>query len=121
MSAIPAEMVVTTAVTVLTGLVVTALYRKVEGFVERERGRSERIEGKLDVMTKALASVMRSDLIHKSQKYIYQIKHATPEEKSSWHAEWQQYKGLGADGYIDLMAERVMSLPEVPEGGDSDG
>ena len=68
----------------------------------------------------ALASVMRSDLITKAQRHIWELRWATPEEKLSWHAEWQQYHDLGADGYIDSMAEMVLSLPERPpkdEGG----
>ena len=62
----------------------------------------------------ALASVMRSDLITKAQRHIWELRWATPEEKLSWHAEWQQYHDLGADGYIDSMAEMVLSLPERP-------
>lgn len=62
----------------------------------------------------ALASVMRSDLITKAQRHIWELHWATPEEKLSWHAEWQQYHDLGADGYIDSMAEMVLSLPERP-------
>lgn len=68
-------------------------------------------QGKSDM---ALASVMRSDLIHKAQKYVYEIEWATAEEKSSWAEEWKQYKGLGADGYIDGISARVFDLPEVP-------
>ena len=68
-------------------------------------------QGKSDM---ALASVMRSDLIHKAQKYVYEIKWATAEEKSSGAEEWEQYKGLCADGYIDGISARVFDLPEMP-------
>lgn len=87
---------------------------------ERERDhaqlmqRLDAIDRTIGVQNAALASVMRSDLIHKAQKYIFELHWATPEEVSSWHQEYLEYHSLGADGFIDGIAKQVMSLPTVP-------
>ena len=94
--------------------------RHEERKAERERdhrqlmARLDEQDRKLDLLFSAQACTMRSDLVHKAQKYIYELHWATPEEVSSWNAEWEEYRALGADGYIDGIAKQVLALPTVP-------
>ena len=69
---------------------------------------------KLDLLVNLQAKTTRSDLIHKGQKYVRDLKWATEEEISSWMDEWEGYKSLGADGYINNLAKKVMDLPTAP-------
>jgi anti-sigma-K factor RskA len=68
----------------------------------------------LDLLVALQSNTTRSDLIHKANKYTRELGWATQEEITSWVAEWEPYKKLGADGYIDGMASKVMDLPTEP-------
>lgn len=108
---------------VACGLVLAGLYSQAKAEKHRvERDAKQREiarrmaeqDHKLDLLVNLQAKTTRSDLIHKGQKYVRDLKWATEEEISSWMDEWEGYKSLGADGYINNLAKKVMDLPTTP-------
>lgn len=97
---------------IATASITAAQHRREER--EALAGRLDHQDEQLGLMVRLQASIARSDLIHKAQKYVNELHWATPEEIGSWVAEWEDYKALGADGFIDNLASKVMGLPTEP-------
>ena len=110
MMPVPPSVIVTTAITTLTGLLVTALYRKLAGYIEHSGEWRTQTDKKLDVVTGALQTTMRADLAHLYEKYMTRG-WLTAEEHAAWHDMHARYSGLGPNGLIDSYGERLDQLP----------
>lgn len=87
------------------------------------RGRVEnRLDGqdeKIMSMLKSQVTQMRSDVIHRTHRYLDDLGMASVEEKDAFWAEYEEYCELceqyGIDNdFVDELAQRVMALPERP-------
>lgn len=87
------------------------------------RGRVEnRLDGqdeKIMSMLKSQVTQMRSDVIHRTHRYLDDLGMASVEEKDAFWAEYKEYCDLceqyGIDNdFVDELAQRVMALPERP-------
>lgn len=87
------------------------------------RGRVEnRLDGqdeKIMSVLKAQVTQMRSDVIHRTHRYLDDLGMASVEEKDAFWAEYEEYCELceqyGIDNdFVDELAQRVMALPERP-------
>ena len=87
------------------------------------RGRVEnRLDGqdeKIMSMLKSQVTQMRSDVIHRTHRYLDDLGMASVEEKNAFWAEYEEYCELceqyGIDNdFVDELAQRVMALPERP-------
>ena len=120
---VPPSVIVTTAITTLTGLLVTALYRKLAGYIDHSgewRASVDRRMKEQDTTIKVVltmqCSQVRSDLVHKAHRYIDDIGRASTEEKDAFWAEFEDYQRIcEANGitnhFIDALANQVMALP----------
>ena len=66
---------------------------------------------KLDSLTDATQTTMRTTLLHYVEKYLTRG-WLTPEERASLYDMHQKYSALDANGYIDGYIARVMALPD---------
>lgn len=101
----PFDIVTTTAITTLTGLAVTALWRA----GSRLFGALRDIDSKLDTLTEATQTTMRATLIHNAEKY-FERGWITPEERASWCDMHDRYSALGANGLIETYREKINRL-----------
>lgn len=90
---------------------------------EAWRGRVEeglaQQSAKTDVLMAAVASTMRSDIIHKCHRYLDDMGMAGTEEKRALHAQWEDYHGLCEansikNHFVDGLVAQVMALPNRP-------
>lgn len=110
MPTIPLSVILTTGITTLTGLLVTALYRKLVGYIEHSGEWREKTDRKLDTLTSATQTTMRATLIHNAEKY-FERGWLTPEEFAAWHDMHRKYSALNANGLIDSYGDRLAQLP----------
>lgn len=111
MPGIPADLMWTTAVTTITGLVVTAMYRKLGAYTADSARWRKQVDGQLDALANATQTTMRTDLIHTYEKYVTRG-WITPEERAAWHDMHAKYSKLNANGLIDSYARRLEALPD---------
>lgn len=71
----------------------------------------ERMDGKIDALTDATQTTMRTELLHMSEKYLTRG-WVTPEERAALMDMHEKYAALNANGYIDSYMERVAELPD---------
>ena len=109
MGAVPLDLMVTTAITTLTGLVVGALYRKLAGYIDRSDSWRRGVDAKLDTQMSALQTTMRATLIHNAEKY-FERGWITPEERASWCDMHDRYSALGANGLIETYRHKIDRL-----------
>lgn len=115
MPTVPLSVIITTALTTLTSLLVTALYRKLVAYITSSGEWRRSADKRINIINESLVCVMRGDLIHKAHRYVDDKGYASIEEKESWHEEWVQYQSIcPRNGFIDTLAEQVMALPEHP-------
>lgn len=71
----------------------------------------ERQDAKLDAITNATQTTMRTTLLHYIEKYL-ERGWMTPEERAAIADMHQKYAALNANGLIDGYMARVMDLPD---------
>lgn len=109
------SLVIPTIVTGIVGWLVKTLLDMLRGYISDSHEWRAKMDGKIEIINESLVCVMRGDLIHKAHRYVDDRGYATIEEKDSWHEEWVQYQAVcPKNGFIDALAEQVMSLPEHP-------
>lgn len=69
-------------------------------------------DAQMGLMTKALQSTMRADLIHTAEKYFTRGT-ITPEEQDSWCDMHDRYSAMGFNGLIDSYRAKIDRLPHV--------
>lgn len=80
----------------------------------------ERLDGqdeKIMSMLKSQVTQMRSDVIHRTHRYLDDLGMASTEEKDAFWAEYEEYCELCEqygieNNFVDELAQRVMALPE---------
>lgn len=77
----------------------------------------DRQDRKIMSMLKSQVTQMRSDVIHRTHRYLDDLGCASTEEKAAFWAEYEEYCDLceqyGIDNeLVDELAQRVMHLPE---------
>ena len=79
-------------------------------------------DSKIDAVLKGQCTQMRSDLVHRSHRYIDDLGRASTEEKDAFYAEYRDScdicEAYGIENsFIDELAKRVMALPnrEIPQ------
>lgn len=111
MGAVPLDLMLTTAITTLTGLVVGALYRKLAGYIERSDKWRRGVDGKIDALTDATQTTMRTELTHLYEKFATRG-WLTPEEHKAWVDMYEKYSALNANGLIKTYRAKIDDLPE---------
>lgn len=78
---------------------------------ERVEGSVAGIDAKLDVLSEATQTTMRTTLLHYIEKYLTRG-WVTPEERASLMDMHRKYAALNANGFIDGYMRRVAELPD---------
>lgn len=79
--------------------------------------RLDRQEEQTHVILSAQCTQMRSDIVHKSHRYLDDLGAASTEEKQAFYAEYEDYSQICdanniVNHFVDTLVERVMALPE---------
>ena len=74
-------------------------------------GKMDEHDRKLDAITDATQTTMRTDLIHLYEKYTTRG-WLTPEERAAWHDMHTKYAALNANGLIDSYGKKLDELPD---------
>lgn len=79
--------------------------------------RLDDMEAKLNRSVSQQAVQIRSDIVHKSHRYLDDLGRASSEEKETLNDAYKQYCEFCEDldienDFIDLLVQRVMELPE---------
>lgn len=74
-------------------------------------------DAKIDSVLKGQCTQMRSDIVHKTHRYLDDLGMASTEEKQAFWAEYEDYQLIceqyGIENhFVDELAKRVMELPE---------
>lgn len=82
--------------------------------IERQMAEQDK---RIGTILAAQCTQMRSDLIHRSHRYLDDLGCASTDEKESFNAEYEDYTEIcEANGienhFVDNLARRVMALPE---------
>lgn len=111
MPQIPLSVVLTTGITTLTGLLVTALYRRLVAYITSSGEWRSKTDRKLDSLSGAMQTTMRATLIHNAEKY-FERGWLTPEERASWCDMHDKYSDMGFNGLIDTYRHKLDELPD---------
>lgn len=104
-------LIVTTCITGAVGWAVKALLDQLKEYRGESKEWREGLDGKVDALTDATQTTMRTTLLHYAEKYLTRG-WVTPEERASFYDMHSKYSALNANGYIDGYLERVMALPD---------
>ena len=107
----PIDLVLTTAITTLTGMLVTALYRKLSAYIDHSGEWRKTTDSKLDKVGDALQTTMRTELVHLYEKY-HTRGWITPEERAAWYDMHDKYSSMGYNGLIDTYRTKLGELPD---------
>lgn len=102
---------VTTTITGVVGWGVKALLDTLRAYVESSQAWRAGMDKKMDVLTNATQTTMRTELLHLSEKYLTRG-WITPEERKAIFDMHEKYAALDANGYIDRYMRRVDALPD---------
>lgn len=117
--------------TIITGLASAALFWGIrrlttilKSYIDRSTAwrektdaRLENLEGKVETTISGQCTQLRSDIIHKSHRYLDDLGKASIEEKEAYYAEYEEYQRLCDENnivnhFVDTLVQRVMALPE---------
>ena len=105
------EALVTAAAVAAIGWMVKAIFDRLSGYINDSVAWRGRLDAKLDVITDATQTTMRTQLLHYAEKYLTRG-WITPEERASIMDMHEKYSSLNANGYIDGYMQRVAELPD---------
>lgn len=104
--------------TIVTGLISAAILwgvrtmtKVIKSYGAESRAWRSSLDAKLDAITDATQTTMRTQLLHMSEKYLTRG-WVTPEERAALCDMHAKYAALHANGYIDGYMQRVSQLPD---------
>lgn len=101
----------TTCVTGIVGYLVKAVLDSLKQYTDDSAKWRHGLDGKIDALTDATQTTMRTQLLHMSEKYLTRG-WVTPEERAALCDMHAKYAALHANGYIDGYMARVAQLPD---------
>lgn len=104
--------------TIITSLVsatiiggIRMLAKALHDYSAESRAWRATLDGKLDALTDATQTTMRTSILHYAEKYL-ERGWVTPEERASLFDMHEKYAALNANGFIDGYMARVQQLPD---------
>ena len=112
---------VTSAITVLIGLTVTALFNGVINLPKKKKAEEKKKqeeeakrEADMQLIKKALQVILKNHLKVRYEHWIEQG-YAPNDARDDLEAEYRIYHSLGKNGVMDSRRARFLSLPTEPE------
>lgn len=107
------EDILSTAIAVLVGLVITAAFNGIINFPKKKKKQEEQIIDDLNLLKKAIQVLLKNDL---KVRYDYWIDlgYAPEDAKDDLEKEYIIYHGMGKNGVMDGRRAKVIKLPTEP-------
>ena len=102
---------ITTAITGAVGWAIKTMLDMLRGYIAESTAWRGRMDKKMDDLTDATQTTMRTTLLHYCEKYMTRG-WVTPEERASLLDMHAKYAALNANGFIDSYMERIGKLPD---------
>ena len=102
-----------TALTVLIGLIITALFNGIINFPKKKKEEEARKEADQQLIKKGLQALLKNDLKVRYDYWLEQ-EYAPDDARDDLEAEYRIYHALGKNGVMDGRRNRFLNLPSVP-------
>lgn len=104
-------LILTTCITGAVGWAIKAALDQMREYRSESREWRDSLDTRIDALTDATQTTMRTDLIHLYEKYVTRG-WITPEERAAWYDMHAKYSALNANGLIDGYKTRLEGLPD---------
>lgn len=107
------ESILSSAIAVLVGLIVTAIFNGIINFPKKKKKQELQIMAELGLLKKAIQVLLKNDL---KVRYDYWIDlgYAPEDAKDDLEKEYTIYHGMGKNGVMDERRAKVLKLPTEP-------
>lgn len=107
------ETIVTSAVTMAVGLLVTLIFNGVINFPKKKRQEDQKKANDVYLLKKGIQALLKNDL---KVRYDFWIEagYAPEDAKDDLEDEYKIYHALGKNGVMDSRREKVLKLPSDP-------
>lgn len=107
------ENILTTVLTVLVGLIVTAIFNGIINFPKKKRAQDAEQNADRQLLKKGIQALLKNDL---KVRYDYWMEegYAPEDAKDDLESEYQIYHNLGKNGVMDSRREKFLKLPTEP-------
>lgn len=109
------QTIMNTALTMLTGLVVTAIFNGAINLPKKKKQEDARREEDLRLLKKGIQALLKNDLKVRYDFWIDQA-YAPEDAREDLEAEYRIYHSLGKNGVMDGRRARFLDLPTEPQG-----
>ena len=105
--------IITTAITVFVGLVVTALFNGIINFPKKKKAKEDEQNADRQLLKKGIQALLKNDL---KVRYDYWMEegYAPEDAKDDLESEYQIYHLLGKNGVMDTRRAKFLKLPTEP-------
>ena len=112
------ENILSSALTLLVGLVVTAIFNGIINFPKKKKAEETKARDDMKLLKKAIQALLKNDL--KVRYDYWQEQGYAPEDaRDDLEAEYSIYHSLGKNGVMDGRRERFLRLPINPPDNDT--
>ena len=107
------ETMINTALTMLVGLVVTAVFNGAINLPKKQKAENAKHEEDVHLLKKGIQALLKNDL---KVRYDYWLDegYALEDAREDLEAEYQIYHALGKNGVMDDRRNRFLALPKEP-------
>lgn len=105
---------ISTALTMLVGLTVTALFNGVLGISKKKKKEDTKKEADLQLIKKGIQAILKNDLKVRYEHWIEEG-YAPDDARDDLEAEYRIYHSLGKNGVMDGRRAKFLSLPTEPK------
>ena len=107
------ESIINTALTMLVGLIITAVFNGVINLPKKKKAEDSKREEDWRLLKKGIQALLKNDL---KVRYDYWLDegYALEDAREDLEAEYQIYHALGKNGVMDDRRQRFLSLPKEP-------
>ncbi len=107
------ETVVNTALTMLVGLLVTAIFNGAINVPKKKKAENAKREEDWRLLKKGIQALLKNDLKVRYDYWLDQ-RYAPEDAREDLEAEYQVYHSLGKNGVMDGRRSRFLALPTEP-------
>ena len=105
--------ILTTAVTVLVGLIVTAVFNGIINFPKKKKDQAAQQDSDRQLIKRGIQVLLKNDL--KVRYDFWMEKGYAPEDaKDDLEKEYQVYHSMGKNGVMDTRRAKFLELPTEP-------
>lgn len=107
------ESIINTALTMLVGLVVTAIFNGAINIPKKKKVEDAKREDDMRLLKKGIQAILKNDLKVRYDYWLEQ-KYAPEDAREDLEAEYRIYHSLGKNGVMDTRRANFLDLPLDP-------